>query len=235
MTRTIIERRAELSEKNSFSPLPRSHPRDSIPPVASFRREGGRAGGTREGNLGAARLFNYANLQGCQPPPPSAPSRQNSPNGGKPGGKVVAREPLALSHPPPLILSFALPCGAICLFSSRRCNPSGTKCYPCPLTLISWTRYNREHNPEMARIISATGLIKACTHRERERERERASFSMADKDCPLPIRANPWRGAPLLLIRAPPPPAFLSPLVPDNRPTGNRNWRKEGHAARVAR
>jgi len=56
---------------------------------------------------------------------------------------------------------------------------------------------------------------------------------MADKDCPLPIRANPWRGAPLLLIR--PPPASHSPLVPDNWPTGNRNWRKEGYAARVAR
>lgn len=41
-------------------------------------------------------------------------------------------------------------------------QPPRTKCYPCSLTLISRMQYNREHNLEIARIIPATGLIKAC-------------------------------------------------------------------------
>ena len=74
---------------------------------------------------------------------------------GKPDGKAVAREP-GLSTPSPHLST-----AAICLFSSHRCNPR-TKCYPCSLTLISRMQYNREHNLEIARIILATGLIKAC-------------------------------------------------------------------------
>lgn len=78
---------------------------------------------------------------------------------GKPGGKALAREP-----GPSAPLSSHLSTAAICLFSSHRCNPR-TKCYPCSLTLISRMQYNREHNLEIARIIPAMGLIKACVCR----------------------------------------------------------------------
>lgn len=65
----------------------------------------------------------------------------------------------------PSPFSLTLPSSAaICLFSSRRCNPLGTKRHPSSLTLISRMRYNREHNLEIARIIPATGLIKACVY-----------------------------------------------------------------------
>lgn len=78
---------------------------------------------------------------------------------GKPGGKAVAREPRPSF---PLLTPF--------LSVERRnlpvflapLQPPRTKCYPCSLTLISRMQYNREHNLEIARIIPATGLIKAC-------------------------------------------------------------------------
>lgn len=73
--------------------------------------------------ISAWRLFNYTNLH-QKPPPNEEPSGCSEQ--GKPGGKAVAREPPAPFHPfslppppPPPCLSSA----AICLFSSRRCNP----------------------------------------------------------------------------------------------------------------
>lgn len=91
-------------------------------------------------------------------PLPERGERQNSPNKESRVEKQWHANPGPSATPSPRLST-----AAICLFSSHRCNPR-TKCYPCSLTLISRMQYNREHNLEIARIIPATGLIKACIY-----------------------------------------------------------------------
>lgn len=103
--------------------------------------------------ISARRLFNYTNLHGATPERRTIRILRTRKAGWKSSGTRTSP-----FHSSPLSVERRnLPVFLAPL------QPPRTKCYPCSLTLISRMQYNREHNLEIARIIPATGLIKAYT------------------------------------------------------------------------
>lgn len=129
-----------------------SKTRDQHPPDIEFSLHLSKRK-TRGKKISTRRLFNYTNLHGATPRTRTVRILRTRKAGWKSkstGTRTWPFCPLA-----PYVDHRNLPVFLAPL------HPR-TKCYPCSLTLISRMQYNREHNLEIARIILATGLIKAC-------------------------------------------------------------------------
>lgn len=136
--------------KNFFaSYLPRTRSRPTSPNIEFSLHLSKRK--TRGKKISTRRLFNYTNLHGATPQTRTVGILRTR----KAGRKSTGTRTWPFCPLTPYVGRRNLPVFLAPL------HPR-TKCYPCSLTLISRMQYNREHNLEIARIILATGLIKAC-------------------------------------------------------------------------
>lgn len=126
---------------------------DEFPPLIIFPQGEGK-------KISAWRLFNYTNLH-AEPPFRNvrilSGTRKSSSRVVAAGRAAVARELSLFPRGPSALLPSWFERRAICLFSARRLQSSALRSAtpfpvppsPCSLTLISWMRYNREHNLEI--------------------------------------------------------------------------------------